>query len=68
MLINIEYRRSIQNAKAIPGKSQHLLVVADINKKKIRNVVRKTCTEKKVKFAERCGDQELILRKTIQIS
>ena len=36
----------IQNVKAIPGEFQHLLVVADIDKKKISNVVRKTCTER----------------------
>ena len=33
--------------KAIPGKFKHSLLVADKHKKKIRNVVRKTCTEKR---------------------
>ena len=32
----------IQNMKAIHGELQHSLVVAHIDKKKIRNVVRKT--------------------------
>ena len=30
---------------AIPGWFQHLLMVVDIDKMKIRNVVRKACTE-----------------------
>ena len=39
-----EHRWSIQNVKPIPGEFQHALVVADIDKKKIRNIVKKTCT------------------------
>ena len=35
------------DVKAIAGEFQHALVVADIDKKKISNVVRKTCTERK---------------------
>ena len=31
----------------IPSEFQHALVVADIDKKKIRNVVRKICTERR---------------------
>ena len=34
------------NVKAIPWEFQHALVVVDIGKK-IRNVVRKTCTERR---------------------
>ena len=49
--------------KVISGEFQQALVVADIDKNKIRNVTRKTCTEKKDKLAERCEDQESILRK-----
>ena len=37
----------IQNVKAIPGEFLHLLVVADLDKKKIRNVARTTCTERR---------------------
>ena len=37
----------MQNVKAIPGKLQLALVVADIDKKKIRNIVRKTCSERR---------------------
>ena len=32
---------------AIPGEFQRSLLVADIDKKKIRNVIRKTCTERR---------------------
>ena len=37
----------MQNVKAIRRKFQHALVIADIDKKKIRNDVRKTCTERR---------------------
>ena len=47
MLIKKEHRRFIQNEKAIPGEFQHALVMADIDKRKIRNVVRKTCAERR---------------------
>ena len=30
---------------AIPGRFQHALVIVDIDKKKIRKVVKKTCAE-----------------------
>ena len=43
-----EHRRLIRYVKAIPGKFQHALVVADIDKKKIMNVVRKTYTERRM--------------------
>ena len=33
--------------KTIPGEFQHALVIADIDKMKIRNVVRKTFTERR---------------------
>ena len=46
-LIKKEHRRFIQNVKAIPGEFQHALVIADIDKKKIRKVVRKTCGERR---------------------
>ena len=35
------------NVKAMPVVFQHALVVADINKKKLRNVMRKTCAERR---------------------
>ena len=47
VLIRKEHRRSIPNVKAIPGEFQHALVVADIDKRKIRKVVRKTCPERR---------------------
>ena len=37
----------IQNVKAIPGEFQHSLVVAHMDKKKMRNVVIRICTEKR---------------------
>ena len=37
----------MQNVKAIHGEIQHALVIADIGKKKIRDVVRKTCAERR---------------------
>ena len=46
-LIKKEHWWSIQNVKANPVEFQHALVVADIDKKKIRYVVRKTCAEKR---------------------
>ena len=42
LLVKKEYRWFMQNVKSLPGKFQHALAVADIDKKKIRNVVRKT--------------------------
>ena len=33
--------------KAIPGEFQHALVIVDIDKRKIMNVVRKTCAERR---------------------
>ena len=33
--------------KAIPGEFQHALLVADVDNEKIRNVVRKTCIERR---------------------
>ena len=33
--------------KAIPGEFQHALVIADMDKSKIRKVVRKTCVERR---------------------
>ena len=50
--------------KAIPEEFQHALVVVDIGKKKIRNVVKKTCTEGRKISAERCEYWEAILRKS----
>ena len=37
----------MRNVKAIHEEVQHAFVVADIDKKKIRNVVRKTCAERR---------------------
>ena len=33
--------------KAIPGDFQHALVIADIDKRKVMKVVRKTCAERR---------------------
>ena len=45
VLTKKRHQRFIQNVKAIPGDSQHALVIAD--KRKIRKVVRKTYTERR---------------------
>ena len=49
MLIKKEHRRFIRNVKAIPGEFQHVLVVADIDRRKIRKEVRKACAERREK-------------------
>ena len=46
VLMKKEHQRFIQNMKAIPGEFQHALVVAAIDKRKIRKVVRKTRAER----------------------
>ena len=45
VLITKEHRRFIQNVKTIHWEFQHALVIAEIDKKKIRKVVRKTHAE-----------------------
>ena len=47
MLIEKEHRLFIQNLKAIPGEFQHVLVIADVDKRKIRKIERKTCAERR---------------------
>ena len=43
VLMKKEHQQFIRNVKAIPGEFQHALVIADIDKRKIGKVVRKTC-------------------------
>ena len=47
VLIKKEHRRFMQNVMAIPGGFLHALVIADIDTKKIRKVVRKTRAERR---------------------
>ena len=47
VLIKREHPHFLQNVKAMPGKLQHVLVVAEIDKKKIRNVMRKTYIQRR---------------------
>ena len=47
VLIKKEHQWFICVVKAIPGEFLHALVVADIDKEKIRNVARTTCHEKR---------------------
>ena len=47
MLLKKEYLQFILDVMTIPGEFQHSLVVADIDKKKISNVVRKICIERR---------------------
>ena len=42
-----ENRWLIKNVKSIHREFQHALMVADVDKKKIRNVVSKTCTDRR---------------------
>ena len=42
-----QHWRIVKNVKAIPGEFQHALVIADIDKKEIRKVVRKICAERR---------------------
>ena len=46
VLIKKEHRHFMRNVKAIPGVFQHAIVIAHRDKRKIRSVVRKTCTER----------------------
>ena len=47
MLIKKEHQQLIQDVKAILGVAQHASVVADMDAKKIKNLVRKACTERR---------------------
>ena len=47
VLMKTERQWITQTVKAIPGQFQHALVVADMDEKKIKNVVRKTYTERR---------------------
>ena len=47
VLTKKEHQRLIQNVKTIRWEYQHALLVADTDKKKIKNVVRKTRTERR---------------------
>ena len=54
--------------KAIPGEFQHALVIADIDKRKIRKIVRKTCTEKiKLFFQKDVNIMKLFEEKIIEL-
>ena len=46
------HRRILRNLKEIPGEFWHIIVVGDVDKKEIRNVVRKTHIKGEKKFAE----------------
>ena len=47
VLIKKEHQWFIKNEMAILEQFQHALVIVKIDKTKIRNVVRKTCTERR---------------------
>ena len=47
VLTKKEHPWFIHNEKTIPGEFQHVLVIADIDKSKIRQVVRKSCAERR---------------------
>ena len=46
-MINKKELWLILNMKSIPCEFQHALLVADIDKKKIRSILRKTCAERR---------------------
>ena len=48
MLTRKEHWHFLQNVKATPVEFQHALVMADIEKKKIRKVVRKSCIDRRI--------------------
>ena len=48
MLMKKEHGLFMGNVNAISGEFQHALMVADVDKKKTRNVVKKTCTDRRV--------------------
>ena len=51
VLIMNEHRRFMQNVEAIAGEFQNTFVLLDIDKKKMRNVVRNTCAvRRKISF------------------
>ena len=47
VLTKKEHKQFIQNVNAIHGEFQHALVATDIDKRKIRNVMRKACAERR---------------------
>ena len=47
VLVKKEHWQFMQNVKAFPGEFQHALVITDIDKRKIRKEVRKTCGERR---------------------
>ena len=47
VLMKKKHRQFIQNVKAISEEFQHALLVVDIDKYKIWNVVRKTCAHRR---------------------
>ena len=46
-LMKKEHRRSMRNVMAITGEFQHALVIADIDKRKIRKIAINTCAERR---------------------
>ena len=54
--------------KAIHGEFQHTLVATDIDKKKIRNVVRKTCAEgEKISLLKDVKTRKQLQEKVIEL-
>ena len=49
VLLRQEHRRFLLDVKAVPGEFQHVLVVEDMDKKRIWDVVRKTYIERRKK-------------------
>ena len=67
VLLKEEHRRFMQNVKEILGEFQHALVIADIDKKRIGNGVRKTCAvRRKITLLKdvkiRMGFEEIVIK------
>ena len=46
-IVFVFIKKKHRNMKATPGEFQHALVIADIDKRKSRKVVRKTCAKRR---------------------
>ena len=58
----------MQNVKAIPGEFQHALVIVEIDKQKIRNVVRKICVERrKISLLRDAKIRKQLIEKVIKL-
>ena len=67
MLTKKEQRQYMQNVKAITGEFQHALVTADIDKNKIRKVVKKACAQRRKITLLKDAEIKKRLKKVIEL-